>query len=81
MREDKRGAIKASTTNILERLNIPLENWLKITDEFKHLFTGPVGTLEDLTHYCAHLDKKRVVNASSSDIGIADEMSYASSAA
>lgn len=65
MRDDKRGGIRLGTANLLVRLNIPLDNWLKITGEFKHLFTGPVGTLEDLTHYCAHLDKKRVVNASS----------------
>lgn len=45
-RDDKRGVIKPSTANLLNQLNIPLDNWLKITDEFKHLFTGPVGTLE-----------------------------------
>ena len=65
VRDDKRGTIRPSTTNILNRLNIPLDNWLKITYEFKHLFKGPVGSLEDLTHYCKHLDKKRVINASS----------------
>ena len=65
VRDDKRGAIRPSTANILNRLNIPLDNWLNITNEFKHLFKGPVGSLEDLTLYCEHLDKKRVVNASS----------------
>ena len=63
--DDKRGVIQLSTTNILHRLNIPLENWLKITHEFKYLFTGPVGTLEDLTRYCARLGKKRVAHANS----------------
>lgn len=59
LRDDKPGAIQESTANILDRLNIPLENWLKITEEFKHLFTGPVGTLEDLTRYCEHVGKQR----------------------
>lgn len=65
MRNDKRGAIRLGTAHILERLNLPLENWLKITHEFKYLFTGPVGTLEDLTRYCARLGNKRVAHASS----------------
>ncbi|RTR37566.1 transposase [Shewanella canadensis] len=65
IRDDKRGAIKPGTVKILNRLNIPLENWLKVTSEFKYLFKGPVGTLEELTRYCEHLDKKRIANASS----------------
>ncbi|MBO1518786.1 transposase [Oceanisphaera pacifica] len=58
-RDDKRGFIHESTANILERLNIPLENWQKITQEFKYLFTGPVGTLENVTQYHQHLGRKR----------------------
>ena len=65
LRNGKRGAIKESTANILSRLNIPLDNWLKITEEFKYLFTGPVGTLEDLTRYCEHLDMQRRAHISS----------------
>lgn len=65
LRNDKRGAIQPGSANILTRLNIPLDNWLKITNEFKDLFTGPVGTLEDLTRYCAHLSMQRVAHASS----------------
>lgn len=65
LRDDKRGAIRPGSAHILERLNLPLESWLKITHEFKHLFTGPVGTLEDLTRYCAHLGKKRMAHANS----------------
>ncbi|MBO1519548.1 transposase [Oceanisphaera pacifica] len=59
LRDDKGGAIAESTANILNRLNISLENWLKITEEFKYLFTGPVGSLEDLTRYCKHLGMQR----------------------
>ncbi|WP_025820171.1 hypothetical protein [Shewanella marina] len=58
-RDDKRGAIAASTLDILARLNIPLENWLKITSEFHDLFKGPVGTLQQLSQYCEHLEKRR----------------------
>jgi hypothetical protein len=40
-------------------LNIPQENWLKLTTEFGKLFHGPVGTLQELTSYCEHLEKRR----------------------
>jgi len=40
--KDKRGAISASSQDILNRLNIPAENWLKITTEFGALFKGAV---------------------------------------
>jgi hypothetical protein len=59
IREDKRGAISASSQAILNRLNIPAENWLKITTEFGVLFKGAVGALPALTDYCEHLDRKR----------------------
>ncbi|WP_025823743.1 hypothetical protein [Shewanella marina] len=59
LREDKCGAIAARTLDILSRLNIPLENWLKITSEFHDLFKGPVGTLQELTQLCEHLNKRR----------------------
>jgi hypothetical protein len=63
IRDNNRGAIKAGTSNILNRLNIPLANWLKVTNEFKYLFKGPVGTLEELTRYSGHMDKQRVANS------------------
>ena len=53
------GAISSSSQNILNRLNIPTENWLKITTEFGALFKGAVGALPALTEYCEHLDRKR----------------------
>lgn len=65
IRDDKQGVMQLSSANILHRLNILLENWLKITHEFKYLFTGPVGTLEAVTRYCARLGKKRVAHANS----------------
>ena len=65
LRDDKRGTIKASTANILERLNIPLENWLNITQEFMELFKGPAGSLPDLQRYSTQLGLQRVAHASS----------------
>jgi hypothetical protein len=59
IREDKRGAISSSSKAILNRMNIPAENWLKITTEFGSLFKGAVGALPALTEYCEHLDRKR----------------------
>ncbi|MGS0681536.1 transposase [Shewanella sp. 125m-7] len=59
IRDDKRGAISANAENILDRLNIPSDNWIKLTSEFGTLFHGPVGSLQELTHYCEHLEKRR----------------------
>ncbi|WP_254303971.1 transposase [Shewanella sp. VB17] len=64
IRDDKRGAISQSSMQLLERLNIPPENWLKITSDFSRLILeykvkGPVGTLQELGAYCEHLDRKR----------------------
>ncbi len=32
IRQDKRGAISQTSQRILDRLNIPQENWLKLSD-------------------------------------------------
>ena len=58
IRNDKRGCISESSAKILNRLNIPHDNWLKLTTEFGKLFHGPVGTLQELTDYCEHLEKR-----------------------
>lgn len=59
IRADKRGLISKSSAKLLIRLNIPHENWLKLTTEFGKLFHGPVGTLQELSSYCEHLEKRR----------------------
>ena len=59
IRNDKRGSISENSGKLLTRLNIPHDNWLKLTTEFGKLFHGPVGTLQELTHYCEHLEKRR----------------------
>jgi hypothetical protein len=48
-------ASSLSSIKLLTRLNIPQDNWLKLTTEFGKLFHGPVGTLQELTRYCEHL--------------------------
>ena len=59
IRDDKRGAISSASMQVLERLNIPEENWMKLSTEFSRLFKGAVGTLEALDVYCEHLERKR----------------------
>jgi len=59
IRDGKRGAISSNAEKILSRLNIPSDNWLNITTNFGKLFHGPVGSLQELTHYCEHLEKRR----------------------
>ena len=59
IRDDKRGAIDSKASGILDRLNIPTANWIKIVTEFGQLFHGPVGTLQEFSHYCEHLNKRR----------------------
>ena len=55
IRDDKLGAVSSSAEKILNRLNIPTVNWIQSITEFGHLFQGPVGTLQELSRYCAHL--------------------------
>jgi hypothetical protein len=59
IRNDKRGAISTNSAKLLTRLNIPQDNGLKLTTEFGKLFHGPVGTLQEITRYCEHLEKRR----------------------
>ncbi|CAM2937913.1 transposase [Vibrio rarus] len=59
IRNDKRGAISEHSEKLLSRISIPPKNWLKLTTEFGQLFHGPVGTLDELTCYCEHLEKRR----------------------
>ena len=59
IRDDKRGAVSSNAEKVLARLNISSENWIKITSDFGKIFHGPVGTLQELTCYCEHLEKRR----------------------
>ncbi|ABZ76981.1 protein of unknown function DUF1568 [Shewanella halifaxensis HAW-EB4] len=57
IQDDKRGTISANAENIPNRLNIPSDNWLKLTTEFGKLLHGPVRARQELTYYCEHLEK------------------------
>ena len=59
IRADKHGEISSESQEILTRLNIPQENWVKLTTDFSRLFKGPVGTIQELDVYCKHLERKR----------------------
>ena len=59
IRDDKSGYISESSAKVLTRLNISQDNWLKLTHKFGSIFHGPVGSLEEVTHYCDHLEKRR----------------------
>jgi REP element-mobilizing transposase RayT len=59
IRADKRGAIDNKTANILLRLHISDESWLKLTTNFEGIFTGAVGTAEHLCEFTEHVGLKR----------------------
>jgi REP element-mobilizing transposase RayT len=59
LRDDKRGAIDAKAANILTRLNISNESWLKLTTDFEVIFTGAVGTAEHLSEFSEHVGLQR----------------------
>ncbi|MGO1246835.1 MAG: hypothetical protein ACTHY5_03395 [Oceanisphaera sp.] len=60
-----RFSLSETSANILERLNIPQENWLKITGEFMVLFKGPAGSLSHLQQHCEKKCMQRTAYASS----------------
>ncbi len=59
IQDGKKGVISSNSEKTLERLNIPNGNWIKMVSDFAHLFQGPVGTLNELTRYCEHLNIRR----------------------
>jgi len=59
LRDDKRGAVNIETGNILARLHISSESWLKLTNDFEVIFTGAVGTAEHLCEFSEHVGLQR----------------------
>ena len=59
IRDDKRGAINDETVNILDRLHISKESWLKLSTDFECIFTGAVGTAEHLCEFSGHVGLQR----------------------
>lgn len=58
-RNDKRGAINTKVANILARLHISDESWLKLTSNFEGIFTGAVGTAAHLCEFSEHVGLQR----------------------
>lgn len=65
IRADKAGSIDSHTIAILNRLNLPCENWIYLTREFGRVFKGAVGTPEHLTEFTEHVGLKRRYGISS----------------
>ncbi|OBT13689.1 transposase [Vibrio sp. UCD-FRSSP16_10] len=59
IRDDKQGTISEHSQNLLTTMSIPHANWIELITKFGSLFHGPVGTIEELTSYCEHLEKRR----------------------
>ncbi len=59
VRQDKRGSIDLSLAPILQRLNIPSENWLTIAIEFEEHTHAAVGTELILSNYYQNAGYKR----------------------
>ena len=59
IREDKRGHIDNIHLPLLERVNIGLENWLKLTTQFTCVFHGAVIRSSSHESYRVNLGRKR----------------------
>lgn len=59
VRQDKRGSIDLSLAPILQRLNIPSENWITIAIEFEKHTHAAVGTERILSNYYQNTGYKR----------------------
>ncbi|MEI6894865.1 MAG: transposase [Colwellia sp.] len=73
IRDDKHGAISVKPANILARLHISDESWLRLTTDFEYLFTGAAGTAEHLCEFSEHVGLQRTH-------GIANARSYLNNA-
>ena len=56
---DKRSVINLKTANILARLHISDESWLKLSTDFECIFTGAAGTAEHLCEFSEHVGLQR----------------------
>ena len=59
IRDEKSGYISEATENILARLHIDNESWIKLTSCFESIFTGAVGTEEHLCQFTQHVGLRR----------------------
>lgn len=64
----KNGVIDASFLPILQRLDIPSENWLCIATEFEDRTANIVGREQSVNHYCQCHHKRRKTSPKSSQL-------------
>lgn len=62
IRQDKRGAINSELPPILERLDIEVDQWLKLTTQFESRFKSIVGSADALRVATEKLGMKRTPN-------------------
>ena len=66
IRHDKLGFIDNANNNILTRLNISSENWLKLTTKFEEHFKNVVGSPDSISKYRQNQKLKRLQDISNS---------------
>ena len=59
LQDDKRGVINLKTANILTRLHISNQSWLKLSTDFEHIFTGAAGAADHLCEFSDHVGLQR----------------------
>lgn len=59
-------AIPSTLSTLLERININIESWLIMSQQFTTVFHGAVGNITSLSRYCEYQNKKRRRNLSAS---------------
>ncbi|TMM44073.1 transposase [Colwellia ponticola] len=59
LRDNKLGVIDSTMVNILARLHISDESWLRLITDFEGIFTGAVGTVEHLCEFTEHVGLQR----------------------
>ena len=68
IRDDKRGAISATTPPMLQRLNISTNHWIELTTKFEQRFKGIAGSAHSIKALCAHFGLSRTINRSNSQL-------------
>jgi hypothetical protein len=67
-RQDKRGHMAHDLPPILQRLNIPIDNWMVVSCHFESRFKGLAGARNSLMRACEYLKFERLVGLGSSHL-------------
>ena len=68
IRNDKQGAINASTPPILKRLDISTDHWIELSTKFESRFKGIAGSAQSIKQLSAHFGLTRQINRSNSEV-------------